>query len=63
VHGDRDPFYPLRIALEMFESIPRSCLWIVPGGGHGPIFGDVRGCFAQTASAFLRDEWRGGAPG
>src|SRR5262249_17166456 len=57
VHGDRDPLYPASLALEMYSSIPRSYLWIVPNGGHGPIFGDARARFAETALSFLRGEW------
>ena len=58
VHGDRDPLYPVKLAMEMYEAIPRSYLWVVPNGGHGPIFGDMADRFVATAMAFLRDEWR-----
>lgn len=34
VHGDRDVFFPLEIALEMYRSIPEAYLWVVPGEGH-----------------------------
>jgi pimeloyl-ACP methyl ester carboxylesterase len=63
VHGDRDPLYPVRLALEMYSAIPRSWLWVVPDGGHGPIFGDLAPRFVETASSFLRGEWdpRGGS--
>jgi pimeloyl-ACP methyl ester carboxylesterase len=57
VHGDRDPFYPVNIALEMYAAIPKSYLWIVPNGGHGPIFGTMARPFAEIALAFLRGEW------
>lgn len=57
VHGDRDPFYPVSIATEMYAAIPRSYLWIVPNGGHAPIAGDMSGRFVETASVFLRGEW------
>ena len=57
VHGDRDPFYPINIPVELYTAIPRSYLWIIPNGGHGPIFGDMTGIFVATASAFLRGEW------
>jgi len=59
VHGDRDPLYPVHLSLELFQSIPRSYLWIVPNGGHGPIFGDMAERFAETALAFLRGAWDG----
>jgi pimeloyl-ACP methyl ester carboxylesterase len=54
VYGDRDPLYPVEMALEMYRAIPRSQLWVVPGGGHGPIFAPhEREPFARTALAFL----------
>ena len=58
VHGDRDPLYPVTLAAEMHAAIPRSHLWIVPNGGHGPIFGEMAGPFARTALAFLDGEWK-----
>jgi pimeloyl-ACP methyl ester carboxylesterase len=54
VHGDRDPLYPVELALEMYRSIPASALWVVPGGGHGPIFGPLAAPFVDTALSFLR---------
>lgn len=59
VHGDRDPLYPAHLALEMYTAIPRSYLWIVPDGGHGPIFGEMTGPFVETALAFLEGRWEG----
>jgi pimeloyl-ACP methyl ester carboxylesterase len=62
VHGDRDPLYPVNLAMEMYAAIPRSALWVIPNGGHGPIFGEHTGTgeatarFAETALAFLRDQ-------
>ena len=57
VHGDRDPLYPVEIALELYTAIPRSYLWIVPNGRHGPIFGEMAGRFVETVSSFLGGEW------
>ena len=57
VFGDADPLYPVRLAFELRESIPRSALWIVPNGSHGPIFGSNANQFAETASEFLRGNW------
>ena len=54
VFGDRDPLYPVEMAVEMYRAIPRSALWIVPNGGHGPVFFDAAAQFAQTALAFFR---------
>jgi pimeloyl-ACP methyl ester carboxylesterase len=53
VHGDRDPLYPVELAFELFRGIPNSSLWVVPGGGHGPIFGDHAKWFRSEALAFL----------
>lgn len=58
VFGDRDPLYPVHIPVEMYNSIPKSYLWIVPNGGHGPIFGTQSANFVETAMAFLRDAWK-----
>jgi pimeloyl-ACP methyl ester carboxylesterase len=53
VHGDRDPIYPVEMAMELYRSIPRSALWTVPNGGHGPIFGPQAPPFVDAALAFL----------
>jgi pimeloyl-ACP methyl ester carboxylesterase len=58
VFGDRDPLYPVSLALDLHSAIPASHLWVVPNGGHGPIFGDRAPLFTETALAFLRDDWR-----
>lgn len=55
VQGDRDPFYPLEISVEMARAIPQSSLWIIPGGGHGPIGGERWPEFVKTALAFLQE--------
>jgi len=52
--GDNDPLCPVRLAFELYQGIPRSSLWVVPGGGHGPVFGPHAARFAETATAFLR---------
>ena len=53
VHGDRDPLYPVEQAVELLRGIPNASLWVVPNGGHGPIFGDQAAPFVRTATAFL----------
>jgi pimeloyl-ACP methyl ester carboxylesterase len=53
VFGDQDPLYPVSIAFELHQGIPRSSLWNVPKGGHGPIFGDYAPQFLSTALVFL----------
>jgi pimeloyl-ACP methyl ester carboxylesterase len=57
VHGDRDLLYPVALAAEMHAAIPRSHLWVIPNGGHGPIFGEMARPFARAALAFLNGEW------
>jgi pimeloyl-ACP methyl ester carboxylesterase len=52
VHGDRDAFFPVAIPVEMYQSIPRSALWIIPNGGHVPI-NDPKVPFVTTALEFL----------
>lgn len=64
VHGDRDPLYPVQLAMEMHAVISGSHLWVIPNGGHGPIFGEHTGSgettsrFAETTMAFLRGDWK-----
>jgi pimeloyl-ACP methyl ester carboxylesterase len=53
VHGDRDPYYPVDLALELFRGIPRSALWVIPYGDHSPIFGPRAAAFASAALAHL----------
>jgi pimeloyl-ACP methyl ester carboxylesterase len=55
VHGDRDPLYPVELALEMYRAIPGAALWIVPNAGHGPVFGKLAAPFVETALAHLSD--------
>ena len=54
VYGDRDSFYPVEMAVEMYRAIPGSALWVVPNGGHGPVFLDAAPRFVQTSLAFLK---------
>ena len=54
VHGDRDPFYPVEMAMALYRAIPTSALWVVPHGDHGPIFGKMAAPFVETALGFLR---------
>jgi pimeloyl-ACP methyl ester carboxylesterase len=54
VYGDRDPLYPIEMAVAMYRAIPRSALWVVPNGGHGPVFAHAAPQFAETALTFFR---------
>ena len=53
VHGDRDPYYPVEMALELFHGIPHSALWVVPYGAHGPVFGPLAQAFVHQAITHL----------
>jgi pimeloyl-ACP methyl ester carboxylesterase len=55
VAGDRDPLYPVELAVELYRGIPSASLAVVPGGGHGPIFERERARFEDRALEFLRD--------
>jgi pimeloyl-ACP methyl ester carboxylesterase len=54
VSGDCDPLYPVELGVELFRGIPAASLWVVPGGGHGPIFLSERDAFVDVALRFLR---------
>jgi pimeloyl-ACP methyl ester carboxylesterase len=54
VYGDRDLLYPVEMAIEMYRAIPRSALWVVPNGGHGPIFLHAADQFVQNTVAFFQ---------
>jgi len=58
VFGDRDPLYPVSLAFELYRAIPKAYLWVVPNGGHGPIFGDAAAQFGSTVLRFLGGAWR-----
>jgi len=57
VFGDQDPLYPVSLAFELRRAIPRSRLWVVPNGGHGPVFGSAGAAFMANALPFLRGDW------
>lgn len=53
VFGDRDFLYPVELGVELYRAIPNAELWVVPGGGHGPIFADAADDFVRAALAFF----------
>lgn len=57
VHGDRDPFFPLRLPLSMSEAIPDAHLLVFPGLGHDPYPSDDAGraFFVSAVTRFLDD--------
>jgi len=52
IHGDRDNFFPVEIAVNIYRSIPDAALWIIPGGDHVPIY-DPSVPFTLTALRFM----------
>ena len=53
VYGDRDFLYPVEMGVEMYRAISRSALWVVPNGGHGPVFLEAAPQFVKTTLAFF----------
>ena len=52
VQGDRDVFFPVEQTVGLYRSLPAAQMWVVPGGGHVPVYGpDVP--FVATALRFL----------
>jgi pimeloyl-ACP methyl ester carboxylesterase len=58
VFGDRDPFYPLSCALELRDGLPRAWLWVVPNGGHAPVFGEHAQAFGSLTVEFFGGKFR-----
>jgi pimeloyl-ACP methyl ester carboxylesterase len=43
----------VELAVELLRGINNASLWVVPNGGHGPIFGDHAAPFVKTVTSFL----------
>jgi len=61
IHGDNDQYFPISNALEMYQNVPNSYLWIVPNAGHfcfPPYLApeDERD-FIRRTMAFLNGDW------
>ena len=59
IHGDKDPFFPIDIAVNSYQSIPNSFLWIIPNFGHSgidrnSIWGDP---FFKVTNQFFYGDW------
>jgi pimeloyl-ACP methyl ester carboxylesterase len=48
VWGDRAPYFPLEIALEMYRALPSAQLWVVPGQAHTPVWESLGGLSEAT---------------
>lgn len=60
IHGDKDPFFPIDIPMNAYESIPNSYLWIIPNGGHLPFVHNKEGSiwsniFIRVMTDFFND--------
>lgn len=53
VHGDRDEFFPVQIAADLYAAVPGAALWIVPEGDHVPIFDERQPEFERITLAWL----------
>lgn len=54
IYGDRDPLYPVEMAVDMYRAIAGSALWVVPNRGHGSVFSEDSAQFAQATLSFFR---------
>lgn len=59
VQGDRDPLFPVDVAIEMYDAIPHSYLWVVPNAAHPAGLQTAKGRenFMDTALDFLSGTW------
>ena len=57
MYGDRDPFCPVSLVVEMYNAIPNAYMWIVPNGDHGPFGGEDAELFTQITLEFLNGDW------
>jgi len=56
IHGDHDMVFPVVRALEMYQAIPKTYLWVCPNSEHAPQdrYPEV---FKQWTLEFSRGEW------
>lgn len=43
IWGDRDPYFPVDIAIELYQALPDARLWIIPGQYHLPVWPGLGG--------------------
>jgi pimeloyl-ACP methyl ester carboxylesterase len=55
VYGDRDPLYSIQMGVDMFRALPHGQLYVVPNGGHAPVFLEAAEPFVRASLAFLRE--------
>ena len=57
VYGDRDRFYSVDLAVEMYESIPDSYLWVVPNSDHAIVMGERAEQVRKVVLDFFLGKW------
>ena len=58
IHGGKDEHFPIDIPVEMHGAIPNSYLWIIPNGGHLPIWEEIwSDQFLKVSKLFLADKF------
>lgn len=61
VWGDHDPYYPIEVAIELYQAIPNAAHWVVPFQGHVPLWPEWGGSpqaaadFPAVVTRFLND--------
>jgi pimeloyl-ACP methyl ester carboxylesterase len=58
LYGDRDKYLSVDLALELYESIPDSYLWIIPNGVHAQTYRNVDQVKGSILD-FLTGKWEG----
>jgi pimeloyl-ACP methyl ester carboxylesterase len=59
VYGDRDRYYSVELAVEMYQSIPDSYLWVVPNADHAVSYHSAELVKAGVLD-FLTGKWENG---
>lgn len=58
IHGDRDAFFPIDIPVIAYKAIPNSYLWVIPNGGHAPLFNPIwSDMLPKVIEQFHSGEW------
>jgi hypothetical protein len=55
IHGDRDHFFPVSIAVELYQALPRAHLWVIPNAFHLDKVGGYRDDLGQGQTALFRE--------
>lgn len=59
IHGDRDPFFPVEVAVEVFSSVSNSYLLVIPNLDHQPFPEDEAGrrYYTESLLRFFDATW------